>query len=72
MFSDHPEQVNVLSKSGSREYIKVPHHNLISRVISERLLVNAVVLGDMRLLHAAHRNMKPTRRNLLLIWHRYS
>eukprot|EP01051_Picozoa_sp_SAG22_P003602 SAG22_NODE_178_length_16142_cov_13.187995_3_plen_345_part_00 len=27
------------------------------------------VLGDMRLLHAAHRNTKPTRRNLLLIWH---
>lgn len=29
----------------------------------------SLVLGDMRLLHAAHRNMKPTRRNLLLIWH---
>jgi hypothetical protein len=29
----------------------------------------SLVLGDMRLLHAAHRNRKPTRRNLLLIWH---
>lgn len=45
VFSDHPDQVDVLSKAGS------------------------LVLGDMRLLHAAHRNTKPTRRNLLLIWH---
>ena len=29
----------------------------------------SLVLGDMRILHAAHENKKSTRRNLLLIWH---
>ena len=29
----------------------------------------SLVLGDMRILHAAHENKKNTRRNLLLIWH---